>query len=88
MDIYPSPDGVYTLRFNLVARTEDLEADADKFHVPSHPVVMLAYAKAIEERGEDNAQTGNTAFTNARTLLNDAIQLDGNKHPEELIWTS
>ena len=88
VDIYPKPDGVYTLRFNVVARTADLEADADKFNVPSHPVVMLAYAKAIEERGEDNAQTGNTAFANARALLNDAIQLDGNKHPEELIWTS
>ena len=88
VDIYPKPDGVYTLRFNVVARTADLESDADKFNVPSHPVVMLAYAKAIEERGEDNAQTGNTAFANARALLNDAIQLDGNKHPEELIWTS
>jgi len=88
VDLYPSPDGVYTLRFNLVARTEDLEADADKFHVPSHPVVMLAYAKAIEERGEDNAQTGNTAFAVANKILNDSIQLDSNKHPEELIWNS
>ena len=88
VDIYPKPDGVYTLRFNVVARTEDMESDAAKFNVPSHPVVMLAYAKAVEERGEDNAQTGNTAFVNARALLNDSIQLDSNKHPEELIWTS
>ena len=88
VDIYPKPDGVYTLRFNVVQRTADLEADSTKFNVPSHPVVMLAYAKAIEERGEDNAQTGNTAFAVANKVLNDAIQLDANKHPEELIWNS
>jgi len=88
VDIYPKPDGVYTLRFNVVVRTADLEEDADKFNVPSHPVIMLAYAKAIEERGEDNAQTGNTAFAVANKVLNDSIQLDANKHPEELIWNT
>ena len=88
VDIYPKPDGVYTLRFNVVARTAELDSDADKFHIPSHPVVLLAYAKAVEERGEDNSQTGNTAFLQANKVMNDAIQLDANKHPEELIWTS
>jgi len=88
VDLYPKPDGVYTLRFNVVARTPDLEGDADKFNIPSHPVVLLAYAKAVEERGEDNGQLGNTAFLNANKVMNDAIQLDANKHPEELIWTS
>jgi len=88
VDIYPKPDGVYTLRFNVVARTLDMEESNETFYVPSHPVVLLAYAKAVEERGEDNAQTGNTAFFNAGKALNDAIQLDANKHPEELIWYS
>jgi len=88
VDIFPKPDGVYSLRFNVVARTMDLETDADRISVPPHSVVMLAYAKAIEERGEDNAQTGNTAFFNANKVMNDAIQLDANKHPEELIWYS
>ena len=88
VDVFPKPDGVYTLRFNAVARTFDLEESADTFHIPAHPVVMLAYAKAVEERGEDNGQMGNTAFHVANKALNDAIQLDANKHPEELIWTS
>jgi len=88
VDIYPKPDGVYTLRFNVVARTADLDGPSDKFNVPSHPVILLAYAKAVEERGEDNGQLGNTAFLVANKVLNDAIQLDANKHPEELIWYS
>lgn len=88
VDLFPKPDGVYTIRFNVVARTLDLEADADNFNVPANPVVMLAYAKAVEERGEDNGQMGNTAYMVANKALNDAIQLDANKHPEELIWTS
>lgn len=88
IDIYPKPDGVYSLQFNVIARTADLVNDVDKFYIPSHPVVLSAYAKAVEERGEDNAQTGNTAFFNANKVMNDAIQLDANKHPEELIWYS
>ena len=88
VDVFPIPDGVYTLRFNVIARSVELEEDDNKFHVPSHAVILLAYAKAVEERGEDNAQTGNTAFLQANKTLNDAIQLDANKHPEELIWTS
>ena len=88
VDLYPKPDGVYTLRFNIVARTLELEDSTDTFNIPAHPVVMLAYAKAVEERGEDNGQMGNTAFHVANKALNDAIQLDANKHPEELIWTS
>lgn len=88
VDLYPKPDGVYTLRFNVIKRSSELETDDDKIIVPSHPVIMLAYAKAIEERGEDNGQLGNTAYTVANNALNDAIQLDSSKHPEELIWTS
>ena len=88
VDVFPKPDGTYTLRFNVVARTLDMEEPADTFNIPAHPVVLLAYAKAVEERGEDNGQMSNTAYIVANKALNDAIQLDANKHPEELIWTS
>lgn len=88
VDIYPIPDGVYNVRFNAVVRQPELEADADATELPTHPILMLAYAKAIEERGEDGGVGASSAYATANRSLNDAISLDASKHPEELIWTT
>jgi hypothetical protein len=37
---------------------------------------MLAYAKAVEERGEDGGASAAMAFGNAQRTLSDAIALD------------
>lgn len=87
VDIYPIPDGVYRVRFNAVVRQPDLSSDTDTLEIPEHPVVMLAYAKAIEERGEDGGIGASSAYAVANRALNDAISFDAAKHPEELIWS-
>lgn len=86
VDIYPIPDGAYTLRFNAIVRTPDLELDTDTLLIPERPVLMLAYAKAVEERGEDGGTSSNVAYAAATRSINDAISIDSYKHPEELIW--
>ena len=86
IDLYPKPDGVYEVRFNVVKRSEDLTAESDRIYCPHRPIVLLAYAKAVEERGEDNGQTGNSAYMAANNSLSNAIALDASKHPEETIW--
>ena len=88
VDLYPKPDGVYTVRFNVVQRSVDLEAPSDRILCPHRPIVLLAYAKAVEERGEDNGQTGNSAYIAAANSLSNAIALDASKHPEETEWYS
>ena len=88
VDLYPKPDGVYTVRFNVVQRSVDLEAPSDRILCPHRPIVLLAYAKAVEERGEDNGQTGNSAYMAAANSLSNAIALDASKHPEETEWYS
>ena len=80
VDIYPIPDKAYTIRFNCVLRTADMSADSDSLYVPSQPVVLLAYAKAIEERGEDNGVAAASALSTAVRNWNDAIALDAAKH--------
>ena len=62
VDIYPIPDGVYALRFNVTLRNLPLTADADKLWIPSRPVILLATAMAIEERGEDGGQQSMNAY--------------------------
>mgnify|MGYP001576834254 CR=1 FL=1 len=86
VDVYPIPDGAYALRFNLVRRTAELETSTDELFVPHAPVVALAYAMAVEERGEDGGMSSTNAHVLANRLLSDAIAFDAGKHPEELIW--
>ena len=86
VDVYPVPNAVEILRFNVIQREKDLSANADVCNVPNQPVLMLAYAKAIEERGEDGGVAASSAYMTATRSLNDAISLDAIKHPEELIW--
>jgi len=88
VEVYPPPNGVYSLRFNLINRQDDLSTDTDVLLCPSKPVEMLAYAKAVEERGEDGGASSSSAYATAARILNDAVSLDQAKHPEELIWTT
>ena len=86
IDIYPVPDGVYTLHFNGIKRSPDILNDDDTVKVPFLPVQALAYAMALEERGEDGGISAISAKTVAHDYLSDAIAIDASKHPEELIW--
>jgi len=86
VDLYPIPDNTYAIRFNVVTRTDDLADNADALLIPAQPVIMLAYAKAVEERGEDGGASAAMAFNNAQRTLSDAIALDAVKHPEETVW--
>ena len=86
VDLYPIPDGVYAIRFNVVHRQPNLVSNADKLLIPSTPVIQLAYAKAVEERGEDGGASAAMAFSTAQRAISDAIALDAAKHPEETVW--
>jgi len=86
IDLYPIPDGVYKLYFNVIKRSPDVSTDDDVIKVPYLPVQTLAYAMALEERGEDGGMSAVSAKALASNYLSDAIALDASKHPEELIW--
>lgn len=86
VDVYPKPDATYTLYFNVIQRTPDLVNDSDILSVPHLPVMLLAYAKAVEERGEDGGASASTAYATAARVLNDAIAQDSQRHVEELQW--
>jgi len=88
IDIYPKPDGVYNIRVNMVVRSGDLSTDTDKPVIPARPIEMLAYAKAVEERGEDGGQSAASAFNNAARVLSDAIARDAQFTPEDLIYSA
>ena len=86
IDVYPKPDGVYTLRFNCVLRGADLSTDTDELLVPAMPVIHLAIALLARERGETGGTSAPEYFNIADKYLSDAIALDAQKHPEEVIF--
>jgi hypothetical protein len=86
VDIYPKPDGAYSLRFNMIKRSPEMTSDSTDIIVPYKGVQLLAYAKAVEERGEDGGQSAQGAYRTAERAISDAIALDSARHPEELIY--
>ena len=86
IDIYPTPDKAYTIRFNCVKRGVDLSADDDVMNIPSMPVIHLAIALLARERGETGGTSAPEYFTIANQYLSDAIALDAQKHPEEVVF--
>ena len=88
VDLYPIPDAVYALRFNVTLRNLELSADTDTIVIPKRPVILLATAMAIEERGEDGGQQSMNAYAAAQSALADEIALDAARHPEDTIWYS
>lgn len=86
VDIYPVPNGVYTIRFNVILRNQNMTSDGANIIVPSRPVVLLALAKAIEERGEDGGNASMNAYAAGRSSLADEIALDAARRPEDTIW--
>lgn len=83
IDIYPIPDGVYTLRFNAVTRNSPLVDNTDEISIPYLPVLHMAIALLARERGETGGTTVAEYFGIADKFLADAISYDAAKHPEE-----
>ena len=87
IDIYPTPEKQYTIRFNCVLRSDDLSSNDDQLTVPVMPVLHLAIALLARERGETGGTSAAEYFTIANQYLSDAIALDAYKNPEEFIYT-
>ena len=88
VDIYPIPDDVYTLYFNITQRNIPLSADTDITVLPTRPIILLATAMAIEERGEDGGQQSMNFYQAGMSALSDEIAMDAARHPEDTIWYS
>ena len=84
--VNPTPDGVYSLRFNVVQRQDELTSDSDTLLIPAQPVIHYAVALLARERGETGGTSTVEYFGIADKYLSDAIAIDAAKHPEEMIF--
>lgn len=86
VNVWPIPTGADTINFQLVVPQPDLTAGATKITVPSHPVLLRAYALALNERGEDQGTISNKEDEIARLALADAISRDAGYTQNELTF--
>jgi hypothetical protein len=88
IELYPVPTKVHSVTIGGFKRTPDLSADTDELMVPSKPVIYLALALAVRERGEVGGQTAGEIFGMANQFLSDAIAYDASTTDVDNIWMS
>ena len=86
VDLYPKPNSIETLRFNMTSPQKALKEDADILYVPAMLVVENAVARAIEERGEDGGSSKQDLRYNS--MLADFISMESSRKPMETVWRS
>jgi hypothetical protein len=86
IDVFPVPDGVYSLKFDVVKPEAELDEDTDTTALPKNPIVLLAWAKAIEERGEDGGINVSSQYAVAQKSLSDHIAIEAERRPDETNW--
>jgi hypothetical protein len=86
VDLFPIPDGVYNIRFNVIRPQVELLANSDKLLVPHEPVVLGALARAQAERGEDGGVQSAETYALFKQSLADAIGLESARYVEEEAW--
>ena len=86
VDLYPIPNGVYNIRFNIIRPQVPLETDADRLLVPHEPVIFNACARAFAERGEDGGIASGEMYALYNQSLADAIAIESSRYLEEGEW--
>jgi len=83
VDLFPVPDGVYTLKFDLTIPQANLSADGTTVKVLDYLVTQSAYARGLIERGEDGGTASSEAYALFRGMLSDAIAMESTRYPED-----
>lgn len=86
VDLFPIPNGVYNIRFNVIRPQVELVANSDKILVPHEPVILAALARAQAERGEDGGVQSAETYALFKQSLADAIGLESARYVEEEAW--
>lgn len=86
IDFYPVPDSTQTISVNIVGAQKELTTASQVLRLPSQPVILGAWARAVAERGEDGGSISSAVAAEARDSLNMAIQLDAGNMEYERDW--
>ena len=86
VELFPTPNGAYSLKFNLYVQQATLVNDDDILILPSEAIEMGAYARALVERGEDGGLSSSEAYGLYKGILADQIALEASRFVENDVW--
>ena len=86
VEVWPTPDGTYTLSFNMTIPQTKLVSDSDILLVPAEVVIEGAYARALVERGEDSGLNSSEAYNLFKGSLSDAIAIESTRDAGGDMW--
>ena len=82
VNLYPIPDGVYTIKFAVTVPQATLSSGSTVVLVSDVLVSQNAFARALVERGEDGGLSSSEAYLLYKAMLADYIALEGTRYPE------
>ena len=88
IEFFPTPNGAFTIYINTNVPQAELTSDNTSILVPTEPVILYAYARAIAERGEDGGLSTSEAYGLAKSSLADAIALEAARQHENDCWVA
>ena len=83
---WPTPDGTFDIKVNVVIPQTDRTLAADTFTVPENLITLGAYYLALNERGEDGGTTSDLGGQRFAQALSDAIAQDDGRTIDENTW--
>ena len=86
VDLSPVPTEAHTLSFDIVKPQDELTLAATVLKIPSKPVILGAWARAISERGEDGGTQSSLMAQETGEALKQAIILDSGNAQYETDW--
>lgn len=84
--LWPVPDATYAINVQLYVPQLALSSDSSTMLVPSEPVILGAFARALVERGEDGGLNSSEAYGLYKASLADAIAIESSRFVEEDGW--
>ena len=86
VDLSPVPTEAHTISFDIVKPQDDLTLAATVLKIPSKPVILGAWARAIAERGEDGGTQSSIMAQETGEALKQEIILDSGNTQYESDW--
>ena len=86
VDLSPIPINAETLSFDIVKYQDELATASTVISVPTKPIILGAWARAISERGEDGGTQSSLMAQEASEALKQAIILDSGNTRYETDW--
>ena len=86
VDLSPTPNKAETISFDIVKYQDALTTASTVVKIPTKPLILGAFARALSERGEDGGTQSSIAAQEAASAISQAIMMDAGNTQFESDW--